>query len=193
MLGWCWCCAGSPQAPVPRCPYSTGGLPGGGCSTATTRGSLLHAFSFSNHRRPCLKCVPSCWSWESSITLRFGCLCAFPSRCPALAGAGAAEGRSAPGSAPASWRQPWPEHQNLPQPGQRMHLQKHLQHIDTLLACPATPGCRKVRCRPQTEKRASEGGPCGALLTPQLMWAEAMPPGPHYEAKGCLFLASQPD
>lgn len=79
-----------------------------------------------------------------------------PSRCPALAGAGAAKGCSAPGSAPASWRQPWPEHQNLPQPGQRMHLQKHLQHIDTLLACPAAPGCRKVRCRPQTEKRASE-------------------------------------
>lgn len=45
---------------------------------AMVRGSLFQGFSFSKHKRTCLKFIPSCWSWESSITLKFGSLLSVP-------------------------------------------------------------------------------------------------------------------
>lgn len=56
---------------------STGGLPGAGAalgSRAVARGFYFKVLAFPNHKRTCLKFIPSRWSWESSITLRSGCL-----------------------------------------------------------------------------------------------------------------------
>lgn len=51
-------------------------------------------------------------------------------------------------------------------------------------------GAERFAVNPKLQGEQARGR---ALLTPQLMWAEAMPLGPHYKAKGGLFLAPEPD